>query len=287
MCVLLRGRELTIANVGDSRLIAAEMRGPDLVAVDLTLDQTPYRCTFNLLIAVAQWQILVGQACSDAASMARCTPAILVGPIDRAEHNTGTFAALGPHLLSWSCRKDELERVKAAGARVLTLEQLDGLRVRVLSDSLLQISQPRHAAAHQAAPNPEAHFSWTFWVESSMMYSPLPPPQDPSIQEWGKEEDEEEEDDGADASCLPCQLCRQVSIVSLQCFKLLLQDPSIQEWGTEEEDDGDPPRLWSPSGNFPGTAFTRSIGDSGALTSKTACQNVILCVWRLPDKTVA
>ena len=32
-------------------------------------------------------------------------------------------------LLSIACRKDELARVKAAGARVLTLEQLDGLRV--------------------------------------------------------------------------------------------------------------------------------------------------------------
>ena len=42
-----------------------------------------------------------------------------------------------------------------------------------------------------------------------------------------------------------------------------MQDPNIQEWGVEEEDDGDPPRLWSPAGNYPGTAFTRSIGDSG------------------------
>lgn len=41
--VLIRGRDLTIANVGDSRCVAAEMRGADLVAVDLTLDQTPYR----------------------------------------------------------------------------------------------------------------------------------------------------------------------------------------------------------------------------------------------------
>ncbi len=30
------------------------------------------------------------------------------------------------------CRKDELARVKAAGARVLTLEQLDGLRVSLV-----------------------------------------------------------------------------------------------------------------------------------------------------------
>ena len=42
------------------------------------------------------------------------------------------------------------------------------------------------------------------------------------------------------------------------------QDQSIQEWGTEEEDEGDPPRLWAQAGNYPGTAFTRSVGDSGA-----------------------
>jgi len=46
--MLIRGRDLTIANVGDSRCVAAEMRGTELVAVDLTSDQTPYRC-FPLL----------------------------------------------------------------------------------------------------------------------------------------------------------------------------------------------------------------------------------------------
>lgn len=50
---------------------------------------------------------------------------------------------------------------------------------------------------------------------------------------------------------------------SLLTCPSLLQDPGIQDWGNEEEDDGDPPRLWSPTGNYPGTAFTRSIGDSG------------------------
>lgn len=36
----------------------------------------------------------------------------------------------------------------------------------------------------------------------------------------------------------------------------------MQCWSTEEEDDGDPPRLWAPNALYPGTAFTRSIGDS-------------------------
>ena len=31
--------------------------------------------------------------------------------------------------------------------------------------------------------------------------------------------------------------------------------------GEEIDDDGDPPRIWSPDGDYPGTAFTRSIGD--------------------------
>lgn len=30
------------------------------------------------------------------------------------------------------------------------------------------------------------------------------------------------------------------------------------------DEDGDPPRIWSKLGNFPGTAFTRSIGDEKA-----------------------
>ena len=35
-------------------------------------------------------------------------------------------------------------------------------------------------------------------------------------------------------------------------------------WRTEEEDSGDPPRLWAQNGMYPGTAFTRSIGDARA-----------------------
>ncbi|KAG2485550.1 hypothetical protein HYH03_015717 [Edaphochlamys debaryana] len=43
-----------------------------------------------------------------------------------------------------------------------------------------------------------------------------------------------------------------------------IKDPNVESWGTEEEDDGDPPRLWAPNATYPGTAFTRSIGDSAA-----------------------
>lgn len=108
--VLVRGRTIYVANSGDSRAVIAERRGRDIVAVDLSIDQTPFRA-------------------------------------------------------------DELERVKLCGARVLTLDQIEGLK-----------------------------------------------------------------------------------------------SPDVQCWGTEEGDDGDPPRLWVPNGMYPGTAFTRSIGDSIAET---------------------
>lgn len=108
--VLVRGRMLYVANAGDSRAVIGERRGDEIVAVDLSIDQTPFR-------------------------------------------------------------PDELERVKLCGARVLTLDQIEGLK-----------------------------------------------------------------------------------------------NPYVQCWGTEEDDDGDPPRLWVQNGMYPGTAFTRSIGDSIAET---------------------
>lgn len=36
------------------------------------------------------------------------------------------------------------------------------------------------------------------------------------------------------------------------------------ELGEELDEDGDPPRVWAPDGDYPGTAFTRSIGDAMA-----------------------
>ncbi|VAI57739.1 unnamed protein product [Triticum turgidum subsp. durum] len=106
--ILVRGKTLYIANTGDSRALIAEKRGEYIIAVDLSIDQTPYRT-------------------------------------------------------------DEVERVKECGARVLTLDQIEGLK-----------------------------------------------------------------------------------------------NPDVQCWGNEESDDGDPPRLWVENGMYPGTAFTRSIGDSVA-----------------------
>ncbi|KAK4266442.1 hypothetical protein QN277_027364 [Acacia crassicarpa] len=45
-----------------------------------------------------------------------------------------------------------------------------------------------------------------------------------------------------------------------------LKDPNIQTWGDEESEGRDPPRLWLPNALCPGTAFTRSVGDSLAET---------------------
>lgn len=43
-----------------------------------------------------------------------------------------------------------------------------------------------------------------------------------------------------------------------------LKDPRVQSWGDEETDGSDPPRLWAQNGMYPGTAFTRSVGDNMA-----------------------
>lgn len=125
--VMVRGRTIYVANAGDSRAVLAEKRDGDLVAVDLSIDQTPFR-------------------------------------------------------------DDELERVKLCGARVLTLDQIEGLK-----------------------------------------------------------------------------------------------NPEVQCWGTEEDDDGDPPRLWVPNGMYPGTAFTRSIGDSIAETIGVVANPEIAVVELTPD----
>ncbi|KAM7509556.1 hypothetical protein LguiA_020009 [Lonicera macranthoides] len=125
--ILVRGRTLYIANSGDSRAVIAEKRGEDIVAVDLSIDQTPFR-------------------------------------------------------------NDELERVKQCGARVLTLDQIEGLK-----------------------------------------------------------------------------------------------NPEVQCWDTEEGDDGDPPRLWVPNGMYPGTAFTRSIGDSIAETIGVVANPEIVVLELTPD----
>ncbi|KAH7666911.1 Protein-serine/threonine phosphatase protein [Dioscorea alata] len=57
-----------------------------------------------------------------------------------------------------------------------------------------------------------------------------------------------------------------------------VKDPDVQSWGDEENDDGDPPRLWVPNGMYPGTAFTRSVGDSTAESIGVIAEPEVLTV---------
>ena len=45
-------------------------------------------------------------------------------------------------------------------------------------------------------------------------------------------------------------------------FYYSIKDPSVQSWGDEESSGSDPPWLWMQNAMYPGTAFTRSVGDS-------------------------
>ncbi|CAJ1941170.1 unnamed protein product [Sphenostylis stenocarpa] len=62
-----------------------------------------------------------------------------------------------------------------------------------------------------------------------------------------------------------------------------LKDPDIQNWGDEESRGGDPPRLWVHNGMYPGTAFTRSIGDSLAETIGVTAIPEVKTVQLTPD----
>ncbi|KAJ4968173.1 hypothetical protein NE237_014874 [Protea cynaroides] len=60
--------------------------------------------------------------------------------------------------------------------------------------------------------------------------------------------------------CERVKLCgaRVLTVDQLDGYK----DPDIQSWGDEECGGNDPPRLWVQNAMYPGTAFTRSVGDS-------------------------
>lgn len=53
-----------------------------------------------------------------------------------------------------------------------------------------------------------------------------------------------------------------------------LKDPSVQSW---DEGSDDPPRCWLPNQEYPGSAFTRSIGDRVAGTIGVFAEPEILC----------
>lgn len=62
-----------------------------------------------------------------------------------------------------------------------------------------------------------------------------------------------------------------------------VKDPDVQSWGDEENDDGDPPRLWVPNGMYPGTAFTRSVGDSTAESIGVIAEPEVLTLKISPE----
>ncbi|XP_057475233.1 probable protein phosphatase 2C 35 [Actinidia eriantha] len=62
-----------------------------------------------------------------------------------------------------------------------------------------------------------------------------------------------------------------------------LKDPGIQTWGDEETAGNDPPRLWVQNGMYPGTAFTRSVGDSIAESIGVVAIPEVSMVQLTPD----
>jgi serine/threonine protein phosphatase PrpC len=60
---------------------------------------------------------------------------------------------------------------------------------------------------------------------------------------------------------------RVLSLDQLEGLEPIIEGASEAEsleLGEELDEGGDPPRIWAPNGDYPGTAFTRSIGDSVA-----------------------
>lgn len=178
---LIRGRELYIANVGDSRAVLA-VRNADssLVAHALTVDQTPFR-------------------------------------------------------------KDECERVRAEGARVMTLDQLEGLKVSRCSTSCCW-SRATVMRGFRVTAGPQWSRAWrAYGVAPAALCAAMDRSAVESVQTCSV--------DTAPYDALP---------------NAAVQDPDVDYWGSEEQNGGDPPRLWFPNAMLPGTAFTRSIGDSTA-----------------------
>ena len=60
-----------------------------------------------------------------------------------------------------------------------------------------------------------------------------------------------------------------------------VKDPNVKCWTVESECDGDPPRLWAPDAFYPGTAFTRSIGDSSTFNETFFLVTIIIDIMSL------
>ena len=126
---LVRGRALYVANVGDSRAVLAERApGGRLTAVPLSYDHTPFRRAPVLSRMPAR----------------RCLHSF-VGHLGApaAVHSKPVLPEQGPPAVDTSacmpamkvvkplCRQDECIRVKKYGTRILTLDQIEGIKVRL------------------------------------------------------------------------------------------------------------------------------------------------------------
>jgi len=60
------------------------------------------------------------------------------------------------------------------------------------------------------------------------------------------------------------QGARILSLDQIEGLEPIHENWGDVELGTEIDEGGDPPRIWSPNGDYPGTAFTRSLGDAYA-----------------------
>ncbi|WCJ23622.1 Protein phosphatase 2C family protein [Euphorbia peplus] len=72
---------------------------------------------------------------------------------------------------------------------------------------------------------------------------------------------------------------RVLSVDQVEGYK----DPKIQSWEDEESQGGDPPRLWVQNGMYPGTAFSRSVGDSTAETIGVIADPEVSVVRLVPN----
>ncbi|XP_065863485.1 probable protein phosphatase 2C 35 [Euphorbia lathyris] len=72
---------------------------------------------------------------------------------------------------------------------------------------------------------------------------------------------------------------RVLSVDQVEGYK----DPKIQSWDDEESQGGDPPRLWVQNGMYPGTAFSRSVGDSTAETIGVIADPEVSVVRLMPN----
>jgi hypothetical protein len=121
VALLLRGRQLWCANVGDSRAVLAERRPapPGRTGVVVGGNGDGGGGASSPAASPGYWATSSGNSAGNAGSAAAGNGGGVSG---------GVFVADDLSLDQTPYRRDECERVKMAGARVLTLDQIEGLK---------------------------------------------------------------------------------------------------------------------------------------------------------------